>query len=269
MIESIINIIAAILACLGCVLVLTATINLARRRFFAPEKDKKIWIIAVSLLCVSALIFSPTKSINRDVKQALASVNMAVRRTAYAKSATVTCQKLNMSGDVLSSCEYLYTRTQNEHRYTVTDTNGENVWKGEDTISLFENGFVDTGYGRVDEKVLKDGQTFHFLKNLKQLTAQKRIVLSNMQKTLDAKIPVFKNGKAMTEAEQAAIQRENAAICKAYKKCLKIYQWEETYKVDKSGYISEWEIFCDAKDKDGKRVQCRYVYKVTEIVKDK
>lgn len=267
--QIIINIIAAIFACIGCALVLLATISLARRRFFEPWLDKKLWITAVVLLCAAALAFNPTKSTNREVKQALSTVDMAVRRTAFAKELTITAQKKDSGGEVLAECEYVYTRTQNERHYSLTDAGLAQPWRGEERLSLLEKGLLDTGYGRVDESANQSGYTYRFLKTLKQLSTQKRIVLDNMRATLNAQIPVFMDGKAITEAQQQAMQAQNDAVCAAYDKHLQIYQWEEEYTLDKSGYLSSWQVFCDARDSSGVRVQRYYVFTVTDIEKDR
>ncbi|MEG0649659.1 MAG: hypothetical protein RR764_07440 [Oscillospiraceae bacterium] len=269
MFENILNIISSVMACLGCILVLTATISLARRRFYEPLQDRKMWIIALCMFACAIFLFSPTKSTSRTVKASIASVEMATRRTAYAKNAKINCVVQNASGDTIAEADYLYAMESGTHSCRITVKSGEEVFRGAKNLSLLNGGFTDDGFTKSVESRKDKIDTYHFYKNFKQIISKKREILKNYALNLDAETPITSTDKALTEAELANIKAQNDKLISLYRRKLTLYQWEEVYHVDSNGYLVGWEIFCEVKNPDHKRETQRWIYTVNEIVKSR
>ena len=269
MFQSTLNIIASICGCLACFLVLAATISLARRRFYAPMEDKQLSIAALVLFLAAIVLFNPTKSTGREVKASIAAVEMAARRTAYAKSATIVCEVQNASGEPIAQAQYAYERDGEEQSYSMTVQSGEQILRGGHALTLLETGFVDDGFTSAQESRKDDVDSYHFYKNFKQIFSKKRDIVQLYLRNLNAALPVENGGMALTQAELAQMEKQNDAAAGLYRRGLSLYQWEELYHVDAAGYLIGWEYFCDVKTPDGTREQQRWVYTVQDIVKNK
>lgn len=237
------NIIAAILLCAGCFLVLWATISLARRRFYDLWHDKKQIIIALCCFLAAALIFVPTKSSSRSVKQALSSISMAITRTQIDADSVLKCTVTTTAGTEIGSAKYEIIAFDygEDKAYAFTLKQFENgVFPTH--ITLFADNIKDTVYNKATENRSTDKTSFILEKGLKSVFAQKGKIKE-----------AFKNGYLGAD--------EN--FLKQFSSKAAVYQWIETYNIDKSG-LTGFQIYFNGKDHRGKATESIYVFKLIQ-----
>lgn len=243
--SELLNIASAILLCVGCFLVLWATISLARRRFFEPWLDKKQIIVALCCFVLAGIIFVPIKSSNRHVKQALSNITAAISRTDLDANTRLKATVKTTSGTIIAKAEYIATIFEDEYNKEVAfSLDGIDNPTFPKIINIFANNIQDTVYARVTEnRHTNKTTTYTFEKGLKSIFAQKNIIIR--------------------AHESLSATTAFADTLKGFKKNGAVYQWVENYNIDKNG-LNSFEIFFNGKDHEGKTVELIYLF---ELVK--
>lgn len=237
------NIIAAILLCIGCFLILWATISLARRRFFNFWHDKKQIIIALCCFLAAALIFVPTKSSSREVKQALSSIAMAITRTEINPQSVLKCTITTTAGTEIGSAKYeavVFDDGVNK-AYAFALKQWENgVFPTH--INLYTNNIKDTVYNKATENRSSNKTSFVLEKGLKSVFGQKGKIKEILK-------------KGYLGADDNFLKQFNSKAS--------VYQWVETYNIDKSG-LTGFQIYFNGKDHEGRAKQLIYIFELVQ-----